>query len=153
MRHLTAVVAVATAALIMVTPTPAVADHSPGHLKILVLSNRADLLSGSDALAEVVLPAGTDASRLRVQLETSQGSRDVSDAFAMRPGGHVVGLVDGLPVGRSLLIAAVGGRHALPSARITLTNHPNGGPVFSGPQVAPWVCTTQNNGLGMAQDG
>ena len=24
--------------------------------------------------------------------------------------------------------------------RIVVTNHPNGGPVFSGPQVQPWVC-------------
>jgi hypothetical protein len=116
------------------------------------LSNRADLLSGGDALVEVVLPAGTDASRLRVLLAAGHGSRDVSDAFATRPGGRVVGLVDGLPVGGSVLVAAATGRRGPAFARITLTNHPNGGPVFSGPQVAPWVCTTQNNGLGPAQD-
>jgi len=23
---------------------------------------------------------------------------------------------------------------------VTIVNHPNGGPVFSGPQVQPWVC-------------
>ena len=84
MRHLTALVAAATAALIMVTPSPAAADRSSGHLKIVVLSNRADLLSGGDALVEVVLPAGTEASRLRVLLAAGHGSRDVSDAFAVR---------------------------------------------------------------------
>ena len=26
------------------------------------------------------------------------------------------------------------------AARITLTNHPSGGPVFSGPQLEPWIC-------------
>ncbi len=37
-------------------------------------------------------------------------------------------------------------------ARITITNHPRGGPVFAGEQVQPWACTTEENGLGPAQD-
>ena len=37
-------------------------------------------------------------------------------------------------------------------ARITITNHPIGGPVFAGPQVQPWFCTTTENGLGPATD-
>jgi hypothetical protein len=153
MRPVTKVVAAAAAALITVTSaSAAAADRSNSHLQILVLSNRADVLSGGDALVEVVLPAGTDASRLRVHLASGEGSRDVSDAFAVRPDGRVLGLVDGLPVGRSVLIAAAGGRRTASTARIGLTNHPNGGPVFSGPQVTPWVCTTEGNGLGEAQD-
>src|SRR5207302_3673288 len=27
-------------------------------------------------------------------------------------------------------------------ARLTITDHPNGGPVFSGPQIKPWACQT-----------
>jgi hypothetical protein len=45
--------------------------------------------------------------------------------------------VTGLALGRNTL------RALLPSGRgaaITITNHPNGGPVFSGPQVQPWKC-------------
>src|SRR5207237_10679478 len=42
-----------------------------------------------------------------------------------------------LQVGANVLTAqlpnGVGGR-------ITITDHPNGGPVFSGPQVQPWIC-------------
>jgi hypothetical protein len=153
MRPITTVVAVAAAALITVTPASAsAADRSPSHLQILVLSNRADLLSGGDALVEVVLPAGTDASHLRVHLASGDGLRDASDAFAVRPGGRILGLVEGLSVGRSVLVAAAGRRRTATTARITLTNHPNGGPVFSGPQVTPWVCTTETNGLGEAQD-
>ena len=30
------------------------------------------------------------------------------------------------------------GRHF--GARLVVTNHPNGGPVFSGPQIQPWGC-------------
>ncbi len=43
----------------------------------------------------------------------------------------------GLRVGRNVL------RVELPDgrgARLVLTNHPNGGPVFSGPQLHPWKC-------------
>ncbi|RSM56756.1 hypothetical protein DMB66_33305 [Actinoplanes sp. ATCC 53533] len=139
----------------MLIPTSAVASDrpEPGHLKILTLSNRADLLSSGDALVEVVLPPGTDPARLRAVLATSRGPRDVSGAFAVRAGGRMLGLLDGLPIGQSLLTATAGGpRHRPATARITLTNHPSGGPVFSGPQVEPWVCTTQDNGLGAAQD-
>ena len=35
------------------------------------------------------------------------------------------------------LVARAGRRSA---AKLVVTNHPNGGPVFSGPQVKPWVC-------------
>src|SRR5688500_19871471 len=122
MRPVTKVVAAAAAALITVTSaSAAAADRSNSHLQILVLSNRADVLSGGDALVEVVLPAGTDASRLRVHLASGEGSRDVGDAFAVRPDGRVLGLVDGLPVGRSGRIAAAGGRRTASTARIGLS--------------------------------
>ena len=34
--------------------------------------------------------------------------------------------------------------------QLDVTNHPTGGPVISGPQLQPWICTTQNHGLGAA---
>ena len=40
------------------------ATGSDGVLEIRVLSNRADLLSGGDALAEILLSEGADASGL-----------------------------------------------------------------------------------------
>ena len=43
----------------------------------------------------------------------------------------------GLRVGRNRLVASAPGRT---TDRVVITNHPNGGPVFSGPQVRPWVC-------------
>ena len=104
---------------------------------INVLSNRADLLSGDDALVEIT---GADASGLRVSLD----GRDISKDFALRPNGRVMGLVSGLAEGPNLLRAG--------DAEIILTNHPIGGPIFSGEQVQPWVCTTERNGLGPALD-
>jgi hypothetical protein len=113
-------------------------------LRLDVLSARADLVTAGDALVEVVLPPGASPSGLQVQA----GQRDVTAAFSDR-GGRLVGLVEGLPDGPSTLTAQLAdGR----GARLDVVNHPKGGPVFSGPQVQPWFCTTQASGLGTELD-
>jgi hypothetical protein len=152
---LTTLMAAATCAVIALTPTVAAAAPDPTasssrNLTMVVLSNRADLISGGNALVEAQLPTGADASQLRVLLTTGNERRNVSEAFARRADGRVLGLLERIPVGRSQLIA--GTPPGYTTTRITITNHPDGGPVFSGPQVTPWVCTTQTNGLGPAQD-
>jgi hypothetical protein len=114
-------------------------------LKIKVLSNRADLLSGGDALVEIIAQRRVDMSAVRIDV----GGRDVTGAFSRRSDGRYVGLVEGLELGPNVLTATMAHGHG---ARITLTNYPIGGPIFSGPQVQPWLCTTANNGLGPAQD-
>ena len=43
----------------------------------------------------------------------------------------------GLRVGRVALTARIRGGGA---ARLYVTNHPIGGPVFAGPQIQPWTC-------------
>ncbi len=110
-----------------------------------MLSNRADLISGGDALVEVVLPATTSASEVDVDVDGT----DVTGAFALRPNGRYLGVVTGLSLGDNVLTARAPG---VTGARITITNHPIGGPVFSGEQVQPWLCTTEGNGLGRADD-
>src|SRR3954447_10361809 len=107
-------------------------------ISIDVLSNRADLLSGGDALVAV-----TPGAKVAV------GGRDVTDAFADRPDGRFEGLVTGLSDGANVMTAALPDGRA---ARLTLVNHPIGGPVFAGPQTQPWLCTTDANGLGPAKD-
>lgn len=102
-------------------------------LEIKVLSNRADLISGGDALVEVKIPAGVATSSVKV----FDDSRDVTSSFARRLNGRYEGLVTGLSVGPNVLTARARGATG---ASITITDHPNGGPVFSGPQVTPWVC-------------
>lgn len=116
-----------------------------GKVRIEVLSNRADLISGGDAYIEILLPRGASPRGLSVWL----GRNDVSGAFSVRPGGRVLGVVDGLRLGRNVVKARLrDGR----GARITITNHPIGGPVFAGPQVKPWICLTEENGLGPPRD-
>src|SRR3954470_16845314 len=117
-------------ALTLLAAAPAEAAKAP---KIKVLSNRADLISSGDALVAVNLPKGVARSRVRVRLN----GRGITRLFAKRENGRFEGLVTGLRDGGNRLTARI--RHGA-GARITITGHPNGGPVFSGPQVQPWKC-------------
>jgi hypothetical protein len=96
-------------------------------VRIRTLPTRADLISDGQALVRV-----TGAKRFTARL----GRRSVRKAFKLRANGHVEGVVRGLKVGRNVLTV----RTRTGGARLTITNHPNGGPVFSGPQVQPWRC-------------
>jgi len=105
---------------------------SSSGVEIKVLSNRADLVSGGDALVEIVLPKSAAADGLRVDVD----GRDVSSSFQPRADSRVVGLITGLKDGANVVVARFGSS----GARLTITNHPIGGPIFSGPQVQPWIC-------------
>jgi hypothetical protein len=96
-------------------------------LAVRTLSNRADLVSGGDALVEV---DGRSAARVTLN------GRDVSRDFKVRRNGHLQGLVTGMHLGRNTLVARGAGQ----TARLTITNHSASGPVFSGPQLQPWYC-------------
>lgn len=102
-------------------------------LRIVTHSNRADLISGGQALVQVVLPHGVRASRVQVTLN---GHR-ISSKFAIRPDGRFEGLVTGLRLGRNVLVAREPNGSG---ARLRITDHPIGGPVFSGPPLEPWIC-------------
>ncbi|RBY94340.1 hypothetical protein DQ244_03160 [Blastococcus sp. TBT05-19] len=102
-------------------------------IQVRTLSSRADLVSGGETFVEIALPAGTDPRKVKV----TAGDRDVSKAF--RPGGPGLrGLVTDLPLGESTITARAP-KHL--SAQLVVTNAPQSGPVFSGPQIQPWTCT------------
>ena len=101
--------------------------------RIQVLSNRADLVSGGDALVRVTLPRGVRAKRLRL----TAGHRNVTRVLRRTGRRRLDGRVRGLRVGRVRLTARIRRGSA---ARLWVTNHPIGGPVFAGPQIQPWTC-------------
>ena len=111
-------------------------------LEIRVLSNRADLLSGGDALVEIDPPPAAGSS---IDLDGD----DVAGDFALRANGRFQGLVTGLAVGDNVLTVL---QPDATGATLTLENHPPEGPVFSGPHLQPWDCTTEAEGLGPALD-
>src|SRR3954454_6962132 len=154
-------------ALCVVALAPGAADARTPAPKIAVLSNRADLVSGGDALVRVTLPAGVTASRLRL----TAGGRDVTNVLVATGPRQLDGLVTGMPEGRVALVASIRGTASTPrrraarhrrsshrvarrspaftgrvrtvtvsAARLYVTNHPIGGPVFAGPQIQPWTC-------------
>ncbi len=101
-------------------------------LVIEVLSNRADLVTAGDALVAVRLPSKVDADEVRVLV----GDRDVTPRFRVRADGRFLGLVTGLDLGRNVLRAEAPGY----AGKTVIKNHPNGGPVFTGPQLGPYQC-------------
>jgi len=109
--------------------------------EIKVLSNRADLISGGDALIEIVPSPATSPT-------ITAGAANVTSSFALRSNGRYMGVVTGLPVGVTTLTVTL----ASGGASIPIDNHPIEGPVFSGPHLQPWDCTTDSNGLGQPVD-
>ena len=136
------------AAAAIVIPFLPQAQAASGSITIAVLSGRADLISGGDALVAVSL---ADAARpAEVRLSYSRGGRDVSrdvqGLFSRATPGQLRGLVTGLPLGESELSVSQHVGSAVYYASITLTNHPLGGPVFAGPQIQPWTCGAGTTG-------
>jgi hypothetical protein len=113
-------------------------------LPIETVSNRADLVSGGDVLVRVTLPPDLS-NRARLFLN---GQR-LENALHPAPDGRgYLTLVSGLSVGPNDLTLSAG----RPTWRLVVTNHPIGGPVFSGPHLQPWQCTTEQAGLGAPTD-
>ena len=103
-------------------------------VSIEVLSNRAEAISGGDALVAVNLPEGHEGlARAR------EPERPERDAAASRSAATAASRAcsTGLRNGANTARRAVPGGDG---ARITIRNHPIGGPVTSGPQIKPWTC-------------
>lgn len=117
-------------------PTQPAPEPEPGAAPaISVLSNRADLVSGGDALVEIQA-----APEALATMKVSLGSQDVTSAFAVRENGRFIGLVQGLALGKNTLVARSDKSRP---ATLEITNFPIGGPVFSGPQLPFWECDTK----------
>jgi hypothetical protein len=109
---------------------------------VRVLSGRADMVTGGDALVETNATLEKFNARLNGQ--------DITRSF--RPGktaGTLIARVEGLKIGKNTLeVKSATGR-----AKLELTNYPTTGPVFSGPHQTPYVCQTEQAGLGAPLDG
>src|ERR1700722_8643650 len=113
--------------------------------KLYALSSRADAVSGTDVLVELIVP--TAKSSVRVLLN----SQEVTTAFrpATNDPARLVGLVSDLQIGRNTVEARMGDDVV---AKLPLVDHPLAGPIFSGPHQTPFACQTGRNGLGEPRD-
>ncbi|WP_017597736.1 DUF6351 family protein [Nocardiopsis lucentensis] len=118
------------------TPLP----EDAGAPTLQVLSSRPDAVMGGTALVRLGLPSGTAPDRARLTVD----GEDVTDAlravYLDGAGPALEGVVTGLPEGGSTLVASLSGLRT----RLTVTNHPARGPVFSGPHETPFVCDTDS---------
>jgi hypothetical protein len=125
---LTALTALIALAVFATTAT------AKGTIQIQTLSNRADLVSDGQVLVEITLPRHAKAKKLKVRLN----GRNVTRGFKRhRDHREFKGIVNKLKLGKNRLVAKAPRARG---ARLKITNHPNGGPVFSGPQIQPWKC-------------
>ena len=119
------------------TPDPDLPETpQAGEGDIRVLSNRADLISGGDALVEITADDSALLSGAKVML----GDREVTEHLKATSEGTLKGLLEGMALGANTVTVVLADASVLERQII---NHPNGGPVFSGPQLQPWQCTNE----------
>ncbi len=102
-------------------------------ITIRTMSTRNDLVSGGDVRISIKPIDGIKNRRIRAFLN----GRNVTKRFASRRGGRFEAYLTGLKLGRNVLRVKAPGMHR---GRLILTNHPNGGPLFSGPQFPIYQC-------------
>ncbi|MEO7731722.1 MAG: DUF6351 family protein, partial [Kofleriaceae bacterium] len=73
--------------------------------QIVPLSSRADLVTGGEALVQIVVPPTSSFDKLHVAI----AGRDITSAFAVRADGRVTGVITGLAEGPNEVTADLGG--------------------------------------------
>lgn len=134
---LRAVLALALGGLLSVDGL-ATANASNGAAELRAVSTNKDDVSGGDVLVRIKLPADVGVQDISV----AAGDRDVTAAFRRVKDGELLGLVGGLPVGKTT-ITVHGHRGREIDGSLTVTNYPITGPIFSGPHHQPFFCQTQ----------
>ncbi|PWY65385.1 hypothetical protein BO83DRAFT_381365 [Aspergillus eucalypticola CBS 122712] len=112
-------------------------------LNISVISAIHGIVTGNEA---VVLVSGTEGNRPILKLNDSNKSDSLQSVDGDTS--KWKGVLTGFTVGVNKLIANEAGDEA----SVAVRGFPIEGPVFSGPHIQPWKCTTEQNGLGPAVD-
>ena len=104
--------------------------------QVSVVSSRADMVTGGNALVRVALPEGTSPDTVTVRVD----GRDVTAAFRAVSEAALEGIVTDLAVGMNHVAVGTGDGA---SVELEVRNYPLTGPVLSGPHQAPFVCQTE----------
>lgn len=122
-------------------------DTGPAGIEIRVLSSRADLVSGGDALVEIRASGAARADALKLALN---GRDLVAPNLTYDAASNTLrGVIDGLDDGTNWLQAIGPGGVSFSQS---LVNHPVTGPILSGPHLTPYECRTVESGLGEPVD-
>lgn len=125
-------------------------SHGHGHgnedrggkkpIELRVISSPAQYVSGGDARIEVIV-----APKLQSKVQLYLNGRPLRVDLRSK-GDRVQAVIGGLAEGENRLEALIKGRWERDS--IKLINYPITGPLFSGPQQHPFVCTTTQSAVG-----
>ncbi len=129
------VLALAVACLLAACGGDSSSSNEAPSAGLRVVSSAPEWVSGGDARVAV---SGSSSLLGEAQLRLNGEAVDLS-RFEMRDGA-LEGVIDGLEEGDNTLLVRHPDHGTL--ARLTLTNHPVEGPMFSGPHQYPFVCTT-----------
>ncbi len=111
-------------------------------VEVEALSTRPEYVTGGDVLVSVRTTSGALDG-----ITVHAGDRDVTAAFTAE-NGALTGLVSGLPDGPTQIVA----EHDADKGTLQVVNHAVTGPLFSGPQLDPFICKTDQFGLGAPTD-
>lgn len=111
----------------------------PGALEVSTVSSDPDLVTAGDALVEVAVPRNVPHHQVRVDLDGA----DVTEVFEWDAERRVLlGVVEGMSLGENTITARPPGK-GRPGDSVTVVNHPDEGPLFSGPHQQPFICETE----------
>lgn len=124
----------------------------PGQVEMTTVSSRPTLIAGDEATLAV--RGLTRGDHLTVSLNGYPVPSGTFHAVASEPGqapGQVLGVLHGLTIGTDEVQATVTGkRYGSRTMRLRLLVHSQQGPVITGPHQEPFVCETEQGGLGPA---
>jgi hypothetical protein len=118
------------------------ADPDPNTWAIDILSSRFDQVTGGDALVRVGFPG----KKVKKDAQLLLNGVNVIEQLK-KDGGDRIGLLSGFVLGDNVLELKPD-KNSAPEVTLVVTNYPTSGPIFSGPQQQPFVCTTARNGIG-----
>lgn len=115
-------------------PSPlTAADNETQPLELVVVSSAPDQVSGGNVLLSIAAPADSD-------LSFFANGRQLTEQRRVSTDDDLLVLLDGLQVGANQLTVMNPAGDEL--GALELVNHPITGPMFSGPQQYPFVCSS-----------
>ncbi|MGH8445377.1 MAG: DUF6351 family protein [Solimonas sp.] len=118
----------------------------PGQFELMTLSTLPDAVTGGDARLALRGLAADD------RYTVTRNGEDVTAKFARVSDSETQGVVDGLNNGANSIAATVDGALGKRRATLTLQNHALTGPMISGPHQTPFICRSEEAGLGAPLD-
>jgi len=143
-RTLATAVAGLAAFALLTTALPSYADD----FSIEVISGRADMVAGGDALVRIEVKKKEKTIPLSQVTITLNGVEVSSEFIADEAARTLTGLVENLRVGENQIAVDFSRKgRGRSDEEITIVNHPIEGPIFSGQHEKPFACATQQFNL------